>query len=259
MLRKAEAANLVLRFVTMTKFQAVLTGAIVVGGVALSFWAQRQSQAALQAENAALQQHVAQLEAENESRTNSADATNHSMTDEQLRELLRLRNEVGMLRQRTNELDKLRQEVSRLRAAPANPPPTPPAATEDAEAQAGALARMNDAKQSCLGLFLFAADNQNQFPAQLNQLTPYLKGALTGTNDFELLYQGGLGGFTNPATTASTIILRERTARPTANGGWTKTYGFADGHAELHLEPTGNFDAWESQRLPPAASAPPSQ
>ncbi|MFZ0828889.1 MAG: hypothetical protein WAO02_15845 [Verrucomicrobiia bacterium] len=30
---------------------------------------------------------------------------------------------------------------------------------------------------------------------------------------------------------------------------WMKTYGFADGHAEIHTEPSGNFDDGDSQRI----------
>jgi prepilin-type processing-associated H-X9-DG protein len=41
------------------------------------------------------------------------------------------------------------------------------------------------------------------------------------------------------------------------DGTWQKTYGFADGHAEIHTEPDGNFDDWESQHIIPPP--PPSQ
>jgi hypothetical protein len=243
----------------MTKLQASIAGAIVLAGVAVLLVAQHQTQARLRADNESLQQQVAGLQAEIESRTNSAAAAGRSLTDEQLSELLRLRNEVGRLRRGTNDLEKLRLENSRLRATAANAAPGSPATAEDAEAQpqAAMYARMADAKQSCLGLFLFAGDNRGQFPTNLDQLAPYLKGALTGTNDFELLYQGAVGGLTNPG---STIVVREQTARPSPNGGWTKVYGFADGHAEAHFESqSSDFEAWETQRLPPPPSAPQAQ
>jgi hypothetical protein len=28
-----------------------------------------------------------------------------------------------------------------------------------------------------------------------------------------------------------------------------KSYGFADGHAEIHAEPNGNFDDYEKERI----------
>jgi len=39
------------------------------------------------------------------------------------------------------------------------------------------------------------------------------------------------------------------------NGGWTRTYGFADGTAQIHVEPDGNFEAWEKEHM--IAPAPP--
>jgi RNA polymerase sigma factor (sigma-70 family) len=242
-----------LKLITMTKLQAVITGAIVVG-MAIPLVLQRQTQARLRAENEVLQQQVAELQAANESQTVSAAPAKPALTDEQVGELLRLRSEVGMLRRQTNDLERLRSENSRLRSAPAN---ASPGAAQDADAQqrAAIIGRMNDAKQSCLGLLMFAGDNGGQFPTNLNQTDPYLKGALSGTNDFELLYQGSEGAFTNPGSTASTIVIRERTATPAPNGGWLKVYGFADGHVETHSEQNGDFDAWEAQHMPPPAPA----
>jgi hypothetical protein len=46
------------------------------------------------------------------------------------------------------------------------------------------------------------------------------------------------------------IVIREQ--QPFSfNGRWAKTYGFADGHSEVHSEPSGNFDAWEAQHMIP--------
>jgi RNA polymerase sigma factor (sigma-70 family) len=241
-----------LKLITMTKLQAIITGAIVVG-MAIPLVVQHQTQARLRAENESLNQQMAQLQAANESQTVSAAPAKPVLTDEQLGELLRLRSEVGMLRRQTIDLEKLRLENSRLRSAPANATPGP-ALDADEQQLAAVIGRVNDAKQSCLGLFLFAGDNGGQFPTNLNQLAPYLKNGLTGTNDFQLLYQGTMGAFTNPGSTASTIVIRERTATPAANGGWLKVYGFADGHVETHVEQNGDFDAWEAQHMPPPVS-----
>lgn len=66
--------------------------------------------------------------------------------------------------------------------------------------------------------------------------------------NFEIVY---LGSLTNLTNAAGTIVLREKHAARTQDGKWQKTYGFADGHAEIHTEPDGNFDDWESQHLIP--------
>jgi hypothetical protein len=69
--------------------------------------------------------------------------------------------------------------------------------------------------------------------------------------NFEIVYVGSLTNLTNAA---ETVVLREKRASRTRDGKWQKTYGFADGHSEVHTEPDGNFDDWESQHivLPPA-------
>jgi prepilin-type processing-associated H-X9-DG protein len=36
---------------------------------------------------------------------------------------------------------------------------------------------------------------------------------------------------------------------PAVNGGWNRTYGFADGHTEIHKAEDGNFGPWEEQRI----------
>jgi len=49
-------------------------------------------------------------------------------------------------------------------------------------------------------------------------------------------------------------VLKEKQAWQAGDGRWKKIYGFADGHVEIHVEPSGNFEVWESQHmvLPPA-------
>ena len=64
-------------------------------------------------------------------------------------------------------------------------------------------------------------------------------------------YKGSVTNITNPS---GTIVLKENMAWQSLDGKWMKVYGFADGHAELHTEPSGNFDEWEKQHtvLPPS-------
>ena len=64
--------------------------------------------------------------------------------------------------------------------------------------------------------------------------------------DFDLVYQGSLTNLANPS---GTIVLKEKQAWQRPDGLWEKVYGFADGHAESHGEPNGDFNAWERQRL----------
>jgi predicted nuclease with TOPRIM domain len=80
---------------------------------------QHQAQEKLRAENESLAQQFAQLQTDNESLSNrlATVGDSKSLTDEQFNELLKLRGEVGKLRQQTNELGKLREENRQLNAA----------------------------------------------------------------------------------------------------------------------------------------------
>ena len=240
----------------MTRLGAALLGVVVAAAIAAVLLLRHHGEQSLQEKEGLLQQQadqIAQLAAENERLSNAvASAQNPGGSDQN--ELLRLRGEVGLLRRQTNELGRLREENRRLAAAASAAPPAP-AQTEDPareQQRQFAIAKMNDAKVHMLAFIMFAADNQNQLPGSFDEAKRYYEGAnprLTQTNQFEIVYRGSLQAITNPATT---IVIRE--LQPFSfNSRWAKTYGFADGHTEVHAEPSGNFDAWEAQHtMPPA-------
>jgi hypothetical protein len=216
----------------------------------------------LQAENANLVQannQLTQLAAENERLSNSLAEAKSTASDNQQRELLRLRSEVAGLRKQTNDLAKLREDNRRLRESQAQAlkqktdEPEPPA---DPWRQA-AMAKMSDSRQIVLAMILNADTNGGLISTNINDLTNHLLGAdstFTGTNDFELLYNGKLNLLKDPS---ATIIVRERNATLHPDGNRVKAYGFADGHSEYHkAEPDGNFDRWEQQHLPPVSPNP---
>jgi len=97
---------------------------------------------------------------------------------------------------------------------------------------------------------LHANDNAGKVATNFDQIAPYIAGnnRITGTNHFDIVYSGPLQAVTNPAMT---ILLREAEARQQANGRWTKTYAFVDGHSEIHMEPQNNFEEFERQRIIP--------
>lgn len=251
------AALAFFKMMTMTKLKSGIIGALLVAGVATPVVLQQQG--TLREKDVAWQQHADQLDrltAENQRLSNLAAQVKSVFTDDQLRELMRLRGEVGLLRRQTNELGKLAEENRRFRAALPNSRPNSPNAEEDPagelEKQFG-IAKLTDAKELVLGFIMHADKNQNRFPANSDQLAPYLRKAnLTGTNDFEIVYQGSSQELANPN---SVILVREQQAWRTRDGKWAKTYGFADGHSEIHSEPEGNFEAWEKKHIVPVVTA----
>jgi RNA polymerase sigma factor (sigma-70 family) len=94
-----------LKIMTATQLKLGL-GALAVAGAATAFVIQHQVQTRLLAENQSLSQQLTQLQNDNSNLSNrlaqAGDA--NKLSDEQFNDLLRLRSEVGMLRQRTNEL-----------------------------------------------------------------------------------------------------------------------------------------------------------
>lgn len=68
--------------------------------------------------------------------------------------------------------------------------------------------------------------------------------ALTGWLYTISVYQGSLTEIGNPS---SAIVLREREAWQQPNGRWARTYGFADGHSEVHSTDDGDYRAWEAE------------
>jgi RNA polymerase sigma factor (sigma-70 family) len=166
-------------------------------------------------------------------------------------ELLRLRSEAGTLRRQLDELAKLREENRHLRESfvkvSEQAQPVKPDGETDLPRQL-AIVKMNDARSLVLGLLMYSSDNQNRLPADFGEITRYLTNtqpAFSGSNQFELVLQGSITSVTNPS---AIIAVREKEPA-LLNGKWFKSYGFADGHAEIKPEPEEGFQAWEEKHM----------
>jgi RNA polymerase sigma factor (sigma-70 family) len=173
-------------------------------------------------------------------------------------EVHRLRGEVGELRREKAESAKLRQEFDRLKARLANQQQNAPQEPEDNDpVKQYGIRRMNQAKGWTLAFMLFAEKNNGFLPttfADVETLFPNLNQdtsansapLLPEAESFELVYKGKFSDILEPP---STIVLREKKAWQNPKGGWSRTYGFADGHSEIHSSPNGNFEQWEKTRM----------
>jgi RNA polymerase sigma factor (sigma-70 family) len=238
------------KFMTLTQIKIGL-GAVAVAGAATTMVLQHQTQQQLRGDNESLRQQITQLKTDNENASNSA-ATSNSLSSEQLSELLQLRGEVTALRSQTNQLARLRDENQKMREAiSAFAKERSPAADPVAEQQQQAFAELelSTAKQSVLGMMMYAQGHGNQFPTNFDQAANYFKAkdgtSNTNLNRFEIVYQGS---WTNLANPSSAIVVRE--IQPwSSNGKWAKAYAFGDGHAETHAEANGSFEEWEQQHV----------
>ena len=234
------------KFMTLTQLKAGL-GAFVVAGAATTMVLQHQTQQQLRGDNESLRQQIAQLKNDNQV-VPAADSK--PMAGDEFNELLRLRGEVTALRGQTNQLARLRDENQQMREAftriaQQQQAPSDPNAEQE---QAYGIMEINTAKQSVMGMMMYAQDHGDQFPTNFDQAEKYFassSGISTNLNRFEITFQGA---WTNLANPSSAIVVRE--LQPwMRNGKWNKAYGFGDGHAEVHAETTGNFDDWEQQHV----------
>ncbi|MHB8521707.1 MAG: hypothetical protein ACYDH9_13235 [Limisphaerales bacterium] len=248
----------------MTKLKAGIVAAALVAGVATPMVMQHQTRVALQEKEAALAQQavqLAQLAAENERLSNLVAQTGSSLPADQLGELMRLRGEVGLLRRQAGDLARQQEENRRLQASVAGAGQPAPSADSDPAAEQRKLlgiVKMGYARNWMLAFHAYAEAHQGQFPTSFGQAASSLPDAvemrdetLGSSNRFEIVYQGSPDGIGNPA---AAIVLRENQSLPNGTGGWYRAYGFADGHAEIHFAPDGNFQPWEAQHGVPTSA-----
>jgi RNA polymerase sigma factor (sigma-70 family) len=239
-------AGLLLKLMTITKTQ-IAVGAVLTA-LAATLVAQSQTNTKLQNENRALREQAAQLDsvqAENERQRNASSSVAPAMPEEEMRELARLRAQVGRLR---DQLSETKKENARKMAA-AQKDVTPD--VQDQFKQA-AVAKMTYSKDWAVACLEYAQAHQNTFPTNLDQVTPFLpdeaKGQTNLTPDeLEITYQGLTTAITN---FGDSIILREKEPMQKPDGGWLRVYVFGDGHSQLRLAADGDFSSYENNYLP---------
>jgi RNA polymerase sigma factor (sigma-70 family) len=182
-----------LKLMANTKLKLGLA-ALVVAGAAATLVVQYQSQAKLRGENESFRRQISQLKADNESLSNLAAqaAKPASLSGGQFDELLRLRGEVGTLRQQNSELAGIQRENQKLLSqVAAQAEPTNQVSAEDQftlrkthaiEAMTTLLTEFRD----------FPTNHNGQYPESLDQLaTSNFAGNLT-LDDFELKHDGAV-------------------------------------------------------------------
>jgi len=228
----------------------LIFGILVAAVAAALIFLQYQTQQKLRAENASLQQQIAQLKSES---PEPPAANSNSVPNDDFNELLRLRGEVSALRAQTNQIARLQQQNQQLKDSQANTlsagqQAVVQSALQAQEERAYLILQVNTSRQAVLAMNMYATDHQDQLPTNLNQTTAYFGNSDVATNidQFEIVYHGALSNLANPA---SAIVVRS--LQPWAsNGRWSKAYGFADGHAQVYSTVDKNFDEWEQIHAP---------
>ena len=265
----------------MTKFKITCASVILLAGVMATLLVQRRVPAGLRESDTLLQQQdyqLAELVTENQRLSNLVaqseqrvqTKTNSAPTNDRMAELAQLRAKVEALRKQTNQLAKEVAEKRHQAGAQFYLEGDFNLLEHNREQNitfAGgprADGKLNDARGLTAALRKYA-DEQGEFPLHLNPVAPYLpkpletnsppwaNAPLTGTNDFEIVYQGSQIDLSN-IPLRRVALIRERQPWLTADGKWARVYGYADGAASI-VESDDNFQSWEAQHIipPPAA------
>jgi len=262
-LSSAAAAGSTLTFfkvLTMLKLKYGIITALVVTGAAIPSILQYRATLKLREENRSLRQQTEQLNqqlAETAQRSNQAARAERSATPQEMAELLRLRGEVGTLKRQLAEVATFARDKQ------LQPSRNQPAADSTEQQREMAIARLNFSKQWMLAFTEYAAQNQGLCPTNFEQAAAFW--STNGTDQFnltpdqfEIVYQGSLKELPMPAS--HLIVIREKQAMQSMDGGWHRAYGFADGHSEIHKANDGNFEPWEAEHMvAPGLAASPGQ
>jgi hypothetical protein len=120
---------------------------------------------------------------------------------------------------------------------------------------------MNYTKYWMLAFKQYADQHQGYFPTNFEQAAAFMPDEIKGQTNlapdqFEIVYRGSLNEIDHPV---GIIVIREKEAWQTPDGGWARDYTFADGHCEIHKADDGNFEPWESQHMIASAVGQPGQ
>jgi RNA polymerase sigma factor (sigma-70 family) len=247
-----------LKIMAWTKAQTAIVSAVVVGMVtfsAIQYQAQvklREQNHTLQQQQASLAEQIQQLQNEHEDATNRLSAL--LAANEQLKsnpdttELLKLRGEVGILRQQTGELQKLQEDSRQLQDDNRR---LKQQLTEDeiTSKQFAAEAWMR-------ALIAYANNNQGQLPENFEQAESFLPIELHDAtpDQYEMLYHGSLDSLTN----SDVIVFREKKLWQTENGRLGRFDVLANGRAQYGSAPDGTADSdfsdYEKENAAPITS-----
>ena len=259
-----------LKLLAMTKLKMGILSSVVIAGVAVSVLVlQHQTNQRLETEKGTLRQQSAQIQTLRQENQRLAEQLRVEAQRPQAdnRELLRLRGQVGLLRQAAQENPRLQADLDALTKK-----------LQQTEAERGGEKAGSPEMQMLqqksvlatvwgLAILKFAEKNDGQMPSKLTAAAPYLNdnellpsnwrnvdqiSAQAATNgiaidQFELVYQGSLMDLKDPART---ILMRERAPVHAVDGRWNRAYVYANGYASVLWSENGDFTAVEKEAVP---------
>jgi hypothetical protein len=229
---------------------------LVIVGLIVFLMMQQRAQEKLRAENESLVQQLAQLQTDNENFSNQLAQTkdSQSFSDDKMNELLKLRGEVGVLRNQLGQSEKARQNQT-VRAQASTGQNQTLQLTPDEQFELHAWHTVTALKQLGLAMRIYASDNNNQYATNFDQLKNELSGRTNFQGNINLdTFEFINSGVVNDSMPQA-IMFREIVPRTAPNGHLERAYGLADGSVQtVYGEKQGDetsFDDFEKQHSPP--------
>lgn len=235
----------------MTNVQLSVLAVITLAGATTSMIIQHRSQARLRdlADAAHLQEiQLADLAGEHGRMLERLAQAETSAAKSAKDKLQRLRAEAERLRKQTEESEK-RRRAERWALPPLRGEQHSKQYWEQLHRMAGGKAK--EAMILSAACVDYARDNQHRFPSAIEDLQPYLlrEPALSGTNEFELTYQGSIDEL-DKIPQVEVAVVRDRQAWAAPNGKLARVYGMFGGVGRI-VESDDDFQSWEAQHVVP--------
>jgi hypothetical protein len=225
---------------------------MAITGLMASLLIQHRAQAKLRAKDKALQEqddHLAEMTSEGQRLSNLVARIENTPKNDQLSELQQLRSEA-------DEVWKRIQSLEMQLAMNRQPRPPQPMRKEEPHSaeywqllNQAAGGKTKDAFVLSTAVTWYVVEHQGQFPSNFDQVSSYLHKLppLTGTNDFEIVYQGSLAALKG-IPYSSVAVIRDRKTWLAPSGKWARVYGISGGVGQI-IESDDNFLSWEAEHI----------
>ena len=250
-------------------------GAIVATSVLASLLIRHQNEVKFRENRETLQlqkNQLTDLTAENQRLANQwvQSKTNSSPMEVERAELARLRAKAIVLQEQTSQLATRLAKNRRLAGANSYAQRDSNLLAHNSQIDGSlrggprATGKLNDARALTSAFINYANEHHGVFPSSFDQVTSYLpkpldadseewmNAPLTGTNSFEIVFQGSQIDLTNIAP-RRVALIREQQPWLTLDGKWARVYGFSDGFAST-IASDDNFQSWDALHIVPPAS-----
>ena len=263
---------------TPLKFIVLVSGIVAIAAMSLlliqrrAHAAYRENEILLEKQNVELAELLSRNQCLSNTTTTTTTTTRSAAPSKEdcTAELKQLQSQFALLQQQAEELSK--QHARARRIAGAQIYSVGDSNLLDHSKELGSSVRggpraegkQNDGRVLASALLRYADQHDGKFPLSFDEVASYFPKPLkadsppwqdapwSGTNDFEIVFQGSTNELINiPGRRIA--LIRERQPWPTPDGQFARVYGYADGSVST-VRSDDNFQSWDAQHLiPPPA------